>query len=53
MNQRTQFDEHEWQLQERALREEDAGAPAADERGLAAYRAIAPSLRCRPRRAVL
>ncbi|HET6435477.1 MAG TPA: hypothetical protein VFG18_07190 [Xanthomonadaceae bacterium] len=48
MNQRTQFDEHEWQLQERALREEDAGAPAADERGLAAYREIARALRQPP-----
>ncbi|HVI24668.1 MAG TPA: hypothetical protein VM576_00525 [Xanthomonadaceae bacterium] len=45
MKERTQFDEHEWQLQERALREEHAGAPAADERGVAAYRQVARALR--------
>lgn len=45
MNQRTQFDEHEWQLQERALREERAGAPVPDERDLDAYRQVARALR--------
>jgi hypothetical protein len=52
MNTRDHFDarqwEHEWQLQERALREERAGAPAPEERNLAAYREIAHALRQPP-----
>ena len=47
MNQHPSFDEHEWQLQERALREEHDG-PSADTRALAAYRQVARALRQPP-----
>ena len=39
------FDEREWQLQERALREERDGAPAGEEPALAQYRRVARALR--------
>lgn len=38
-------EEHEWQLQERALREERDCAPLADEPALAQYRQVARALR--------
>jgi hypothetical protein len=39
------FDEREWQLQERALREERDGAPTGDDPALADYRTVARALR--------
>jgi hypothetical protein len=39
------FDEREWRLQERALREERLGADAAADPGLAAYRRVVRALR--------
>lgn len=39
------FDEREWQLQERALHEERAGATSGDDPALADYRRVARALR--------
>lgn len=39
------FDEREWQLQERALREEREAAPGGDDPALAQYRRVARALR--------
>ena len=39
------FDAREWQLQERATREECDGAPASDDPALAQYRRVARALR--------
>ncbi|MGN6513854.1 MAG: hypothetical protein ACTHKZ_09855 [Lysobacteraceae bacterium] len=39
------IDEHEWQLQERALREERDGAPRGEDPALAQYRQVARALR--------
>ncbi|HSR65451.1 MAG TPA: hypothetical protein VLM17_07620 [Xanthomonadaceae bacterium] len=41
-------DEQEWQLQERALREERDGAPAGEDPALAQYRQVARALRAPP-----
>ena len=41
----TRFDEHEWQAQERALREERSGVVASDDPLLAHYRQVARALR--------
>jgi len=41
----TPFDEREWQLQERALREERDGAPTSDDPALADYRRVSRALR--------
>lgn len=46
MNKPTErIDEREWQMQERALREERFGAAAGDDPGIAAYRHVARALR--------
>ena len=44
----TRLDEHEWQAQERAMREERAGVAASDDPTLAHYRQVARALRRPP-----
>lgn len=44
----TSFDEREWQLQERALREERDGSVAGDDPAVADYRKVAHALRTPP-----